>query len=83
MVDPNSVDRTNIRNIEAGNISNENAVRRANEGADQPFSSIQAFDGIGECLSRQDPPQQTFIADLQFHYNTKGVGFIEIVPCSV
>lgn len=46
IVEPGSVDRSNIQNIEAGNLSNENAERRANAGADQPFSSIQAFDGV-------------------------------------
>lgn len=45
------MDRTNITNIEAGNLSNENAERRANAGADQPLSSIQAFDGVGEHAS--------------------------------
>ena len=49
MVDPNSVDRSKIQNIEAGNLSNENAERRANTPVnEQSFTSIQAFDGVGE-----------------------------------
>ena len=49
MVNPGSVDRTDIKNIEAGNISNENAERRANTPiSEQSFTSIQAFDGVGE-----------------------------------
>jgi hypothetical protein len=46
IVEPNTVDRTKVQNIEAGNLSNENAERRADAGAEQPFSSIQAFDGV-------------------------------------
>ena len=50
MVSPSS-DRGDIKNIEAGNLSNENAERRANTPVnEQPFTSIQAFDGVGECL---------------------------------
>ena len=49
IVEPNTLDRTKVQNIEAGNLSNENAERRADAGAEQPFSSIQAFDGVGEC----------------------------------
>ncbi len=49
-VTPNT-DRSDIRNIEAGNLSNSAAEKRADAGPDQPFSSIQAFDGVGEfCL---------------------------------
>ena len=49
MVSPGS-DRSDIKNIEAGNLSNENAERRANTPVnEQPFTSIQAFDGVGEC----------------------------------
>jgi len=51
IVEPGTVDRINVQNIEAGNLSNENAERRANAGADQPLSSIQAFDGVGEYAS--------------------------------
>ena len=51
MVSP-SGDRGSINNIEAGNISNENAERRANTPVnEQPFTSIQAFDGVGEHLA--------------------------------
>lgn len=54
MVDPNSTDRSKVQNIEAGNISNENAERRANTPAsEQSFTSIQAFDGVGECLPKR------------------------------
>lgn len=49
IAEPDMVDRTKVQNIEAGNLSNENAERRADAGAEQPFSSIQAFDGVGEC----------------------------------
>ena len=49
MVEPNGAGPSKgIENIEAGNISNENAERRANAGPDQSFTSIQAFDGVGE-----------------------------------
>ena len=49
MVQPNgSGPSKGIENIEAGNLSNENAERRADAGPDQPFTSIQAFDGVGE-----------------------------------
>lgn len=51
IAEPDSVDRTKVQNIEAGNLSNENADRRADAGSEQPFSSIQAFDGVGECPS--------------------------------
>jgi hypothetical protein len=51
IVDPSNVDRSNIENIEAGNLSNENAERRADAGSNQPFSSVQAFDGVGKALS--------------------------------
>ena len=52
MVDPNT-DRSKVENIEAGNISNENAEKRANTPAnEQSFTSIQAFDGVGECLAK-------------------------------
>jgi len=44
-VTPNT-DRSDIRNIEAGNLSNNAAERRADAGPEQPFSSIQAFDGV-------------------------------------
>jgi len=47
MVEPNGAGPSKgIENIEAGNISNENAERRANAGPDQSFTSIQAFDGV-------------------------------------
>jgi len=47
IVDPSSVDRSKIQNIEAGNLSNENAERRANTPVnEQSFTSIQAFDGV-------------------------------------
>jgi hypothetical protein len=49
MVEPNT-NRSNIENIEAGNLSNEAAEKRADAGPNQPFSSIQAFDGVGELL---------------------------------
>ena len=45
MVEPNT-NRGDIRNIEAGNLSNKAADKRADAGPDQPFSSIQAFDGV-------------------------------------
>ena len=47
IVEPNGAG-SKIENIEAGNLSNENAEKRANAGPDQPFTSIQAFDGVGE-----------------------------------
>ncbi len=53
MVSPGSpgANGGSVSNIEAGNISNENAERRANTPANQQdFTSIQAFDGVGECL---------------------------------
>lgn len=46
VMEPGTVDRSKISNIEAGNLSNENAERRADAGSDQPFTSIQAFDGV-------------------------------------
>lgn len=44
---PTGVDRTDTRNIEAGNISNENAERRADIGKERipTFPEVQAFDG--------------------------------------
>jgi hypothetical protein len=48
VMEPGTVDRSKISNIEAGNLSNENAERRADAGSDQPFTSLQAFDGVGE-----------------------------------
>jgi len=45
IVEPNGAG-SKIENIEAGNLSNENAEKRANAGPDQPFTSIQAFDGV-------------------------------------
>jgi len=44
MVTPNS-DRSKIGNIEAGNISNENAERRADMSGKPSFPEAQAFDG--------------------------------------
>ncbi|CAL5227649.1 g10655 [Coccomyxa viridis] len=49
MVSPGSpgANGGSVSNIEAGNISNENAERRANTPANQQdFTSIQAFDGV-------------------------------------
>ncbi|KAK9842648.1 hypothetical protein WJX74_000095 [Apatococcus lobatus] len=44
---PTGVDRTDTRNIEAGNLSNENAERRADIGKERipSFPEVQAFDG--------------------------------------
>jgi len=44
MVTPNT-DRSKIGNIEAGNISNENAERRADMSGKPSFPEAQAFDG--------------------------------------
>ena len=46
MVMPNT-DRSNISNIEAGNISNENAERRADMSGKPNFAEANAFDGPG------------------------------------
>jgi len=44
---PTGVDRSDTRNIEAGNISKENAEKRADIGKDRipTFPEVQAFDG--------------------------------------
>ena len=46
MVMPNT-DRSNISNVEAGNISNENAERRADMSGKPNFAEANAFDGPG------------------------------------
>ncbi|KAK9842546.1 hypothetical protein WJX81_005342 [Elliptochloris bilobata] len=46
MVTPNT-DRSKIGNIEAGNISNENAERRADMSGKPNFAEANAFDGPG------------------------------------